>query len=140
MNVLTFSHQEFNYFFGRQDDYFLLFSSAEEPLLIRNRCPHRGGPLHLGEVDASGDSLICPWHGTKVRHAVLRRAALPLVSRAGSVTVVLDEPPGSLTPAHRMVLANQACGRCHERGPVEAGQAHSDGAAAGRSGSASRLH
>ena len=28
---------------------------------IRNRCPHAGGPLHQGKMDAEGN-IECPWH------------------------------------------------------------------------------
>ncbi len=30
--------------------------------VLDNRCPHQGGPLGDGEIDAAGN-VICPWHG-----------------------------------------------------------------------------
>ncbi|WP_309606092.1 Rieske (2Fe-2S) protein [Phenylobacterium sp.] len=42
-------------------EYFLL-SVDGELYLAPNRCPHRGGPLKFGRLDAAGD-LICPMHG-----------------------------------------------------------------------------
>jgi nitrite reductase/ring-hydroxylating ferredoxin subunit len=32
---------------------------------LHDRCAHRGGPLHDGELD--GDCIACPWHGTLFR-------------------------------------------------------------------------
>ena len=32
---------------------------------LADRCSHRGGPLHEGELD--GDCIACPWHGTRFR-------------------------------------------------------------------------
>jgi nitrite reductase/ring-hydroxylating ferredoxin subunit/uncharacterized membrane protein len=32
---------------------------------LADRCAHRGGPLHEGELD--GDCISCPWHGTRFR-------------------------------------------------------------------------
>ena len=32
---------------------------------LADRCAHRGGPLHEGDID--GDCISCPWHGTRFR-------------------------------------------------------------------------
>ena len=32
---------------------------------LHDRCTHRGGPLHRGELD--GDTVTCPWHGSCFR-------------------------------------------------------------------------
>ena len=32
---------------------------------LADRCAHRGGPLHEGELE--GDCIACPWHGTLFR-------------------------------------------------------------------------
>ncbi len=32
---------------------------------MADRCAHRGGPLHEGELE--GDCIACPWHGTRFR-------------------------------------------------------------------------
>lgn len=42
-------------------EYFLL--SVDEALfLVRNQCPHRGGPLKFGYIN-SAEALVCPQHG-----------------------------------------------------------------------------
>ena len=42
-------------------DYFLL-SKDGELYLVPNACPHRGGPLKFGRLNAAGE-LVCPMHG-----------------------------------------------------------------------------
>lgn len=42
------------------EDYFLLCHKGEL-FLIANRCPHRGGPLKFGFIDAD-EAIICPMH------------------------------------------------------------------------------
>jgi len=42
-------------------EYFLL-SARGELYLVPNRCPHRGGPLKFGRLNAAGE-LVCPMHG-----------------------------------------------------------------------------
>jgi nitrite reductase/ring-hydroxylating ferredoxin subunit len=41
-------------------EYFLL-SHDDALYLIANQCPHRGGPLKFGFVNASGE-IVCPLH------------------------------------------------------------------------------
>ena len=42
-------------------EYFLLCAKGEL-YLVPNRCPHRGGPLKFGRLNAAGE-LVCPMHG-----------------------------------------------------------------------------
>lgn len=42
------------------EEYFLLCHSGDL-YLIANRCPHRGGPLKAGFINAEGE-LVCPMH------------------------------------------------------------------------------
>jgi nitrite reductase (NADH) small subunit len=42
-------------------EYFLL-SADGELYLVPNVCPHRGGPLKFGRLNAAGE-LVCPMHG-----------------------------------------------------------------------------
>ena len=41
-------------------EYFLL-SHDDALYLVANRCPHRGGPLKFGFVNAD-DEIVCPLH------------------------------------------------------------------------------
>ena len=42
-------------------EYFVL-SADRELYLVPNVCPHRGGPLKFGRLNAAGE-LVCPMHG-----------------------------------------------------------------------------
>jgi nitrite reductase (NADH) small subunit len=52
------------------------------------RCPHRGGPLHLAQVEPGRSRLICPWHGRGFSVQKLVTAGPPAVRRSDQVTVV----------------------------------------------------
>lgn len=43
----------------------LLVRQGERICALADRCNHRGGPLHEGEI--SGGSVTCPWHGSRFR-------------------------------------------------------------------------
>ncbi len=42
-----------------------LFNLGESYHAVDDTCPHRGGPLSEGEVE--GDTVTCPWHGSKFK-------------------------------------------------------------------------
>lgn len=42
------------------EEYFLLCHIGQF-YLVANRCPHRGGPLKAGFINADGE-LVCPMH------------------------------------------------------------------------------
>ncbi|MFW5415266.1 Rieske 2Fe-2S domain-containing protein [Nocardiopsis sp. CNT-189] len=76
--------------------------------VIRSRCPHRGGPLHLGTVSAEGgaERLRCPWHGTEFPLARLCARGVPTVQAGGEVHAYPPAAPGdSAHSAHQIVLA-----------------------------------
>ncbi|HEV2531032.1 Rieske (2Fe-2S) protein [Phenylobacterium sp.] len=64
------------------EEYFLL-GHDEALYLVRNRCPHRGGPLKAGFINAAGE-LVCPMH--RGAFAVDQLISLP-------TTIRLDEGP-----------------------------------------------
>jgi nitrite reductase/ring-hydroxylating ferredoxin subunit len=41
----------------------LLLKTPTKLYALANRCAHMGGPLNEGKLD--GDSVICPWHGSR---------------------------------------------------------------------------
>ena len=46
---------------------------------VNGSCPHRGGPLFLGQLNPTKDAIICPWHGKQCQLKVLINNALPAV-------------------------------------------------------------
>ena len=42
----------------------LVYRSGSEVFAIADRCSHRGGPLHEGEVDKQECTVTCPWHAS----------------------------------------------------------------------------
>ncbi|MEU3525162.1 Rieske 2Fe-2S domain-containing protein [Streptomyces sp. NPDC038707] len=62
--------------------------------VMRARCPHRGGPLHLAGVAEDGVRLVCPWHERKTSVARMR-AEVPAVRVGGRVTAVFPERPAA---------------------------------------------
>jgi hypothetical protein len=87
---------------------YFVFESEGRHELVLDRCPHRGGPLSLARLTPDGRRLTCPWHGTRVATAALRRKSLPMV-RSGHEAVIVfpglaDQVP--ITLVRRQILAN----------------------------------
>ncbi|SER27375.1 Rieske 2Fe-2S domain-containing protein [Actinokineospora terrae] len=59
------------------------------------RCPHRGGPLHLGVFEPDRPRLVCPWHerASSVTRAIT--AGVPVVRNGNRATAVFPHPPGT---------------------------------------------
>ncbi|MCA1568070.1 MAG: Rieske 2Fe-2S domain-containing protein [Acidobacteria bacterium] len=90
MLVLTFDPEKFNFVAAGDDSYFLLRFPDGSRVMFQDRCAHRGSPLHLGCWNAGENALVCSSHQTKYPERVLRRQGVPLIYRAGRVTVLLD--------------------------------------------------
>jgi len=50
---------------GEGGDIALFRTSTDEVFALRDRCPHKGGPLSQGMVH--GNQVTCPLHGWKLR-------------------------------------------------------------------------
>jgi len=68
---------------------------------LAGKCPHRGGPLHLGSLDESLEFIVCPWHHNKTRVTALAGRSLPTVRRGSDVTVVVGVEAGETPHAIR---------------------------------------
>jgi len=61
------------------EEYFVL-SVDEQLYLVRNSCPHRGGPLKFGHVDEQ-NRIVCPMHhnATSVETLLAQATTVKLV-------------------------------------------------------------
>lgn len=76
--------------------------------VLASRCPHRGGPLHLGRVE--GGRLRCPWHGNAFRLDRLCERGVPAVRTGDRITAYVPaapEPEDLPIPVRQMVLAQE---------------------------------
>lgn len=89
------------------DRYFVLRADGRS-LLVRDECPHRGGPLSLARRTPDGRRLSCPWHGTKVGVAAVKRSCLPMVRSGDEAVVLLTETAADVpvSVVHKEILAN----------------------------------
>jgi hypothetical protein len=78
--------------------YFLLEEGSEAPAMAGARCPHRGGPLHLGATSMDRRRIVCPMHGLGTPVAALRRAALPTVVRSDEIVVLVPAEEAAAEP------------------------------------------
>lgn len=56
---------------------FLLDTPDGAPAIVDGTCPHRGGPLALGQYDCKTATLRCPWHGRRHKRRQLLARAWP---------------------------------------------------------------
>jgi nitrite reductase/ring-hydroxylating ferredoxin subunit len=72
--------------------YFLHRDRDGAYVLIRARCPHRGGPLFLGTVqDGAAESIRCPWHDSVVSVKAMQKKAPPMVVNGSECRVILGD-------------------------------------------------
>jgi nitrite reductase/ring-hydroxylating ferredoxin subunit len=74
-------------------------------------CPHRGGPLHLAQVEPGRSRLICPWHARATSVTKFVKAGLPAVRRGDQVTIVFPhQTETEVVIGHRPMSAALAVG------------------------------
>lgn len=106
MLVITFDPERFNFVAAGDDSYFLLRLPDGGRIMFKDRCAHRGSPLHLGCWDTGERALVCSSHQTRYPERALRRQGVPLIYRGGRVTVVLDvDSPAGARLARKNILA-----------------------------------
>jgi nitrite reductase/ring-hydroxylating ferredoxin subunit len=93
MLIVRFDTRKINFLRIGDTPYFLLETGGGRRALVRDTCPHRGGPLHLACHDESGSKLICPWHEAKVAVSWLLGSAVPLVCAGNQAVAVFPVPP-----------------------------------------------
>lgn len=62
-----------------KNERFFILTLPEKRFLISDKCPHRGGPLSLGQLCEKSESIRCPWHDGMFRCAALIKKSLAAV-------------------------------------------------------------
>jgi nitrite reductase/ring-hydroxylating ferredoxin subunit len=95
LKVLRFQADEANLIELGSRSYFLHRTRADAYVLIRARCPHRGGPLFLGSVQHGPvESIRCPWHDSVVSVQAMQKKAPPMVVNGSECRVIVDDVAG----------------------------------------------
>lgn len=77
------------------DRRLFLFTAREQPCVVDDTCPHRGGPLSFGEIDEEAQTLKCKWHDMRHGLCRLKDKAAPSILNNGTLTIYL---PGERRP------------------------------------------
>lgn len=92
MKILRFDKSKANLVELGDHAYMVHRNNAGKYLLIRATCPHRGGPLFLGEIlKDPTESIRCPWHESVASVHVLRKKAPPMVVNGSACQVVVKD-------------------------------------------------
>ena len=90
MKAISLSINHANYVSVEEKTYFLK-RHAYSTQLLPTACPHRGGPLHMGEVTGDGQSVICPWHDNPYKLCNLEKKSLPTVRVGNQISTVVGD-------------------------------------------------
>jgi hypothetical protein len=95
LKIIHFQAHEANLIELASRSFFLHRTRDGAYVLIRARCPHRGGPLFLGRViDEPVESIRCPWHDSVVPvHAMQKKTPAMVVNRT-DCRVIVDDANG----------------------------------------------
>lgn len=88
MLMLEFDSERYNYICLDGEPYFVFKLPGGRMAVLPDRCPHRGGPLHLGTSDCKKYTLTCPWHETVFLQRALMRKAIPAVTLGRRITAL----------------------------------------------------
>ena len=116
MKILRFQRDQANLIELGDRSYFLHCDHAGAYVLIRARCPHRGGPLFLGTVqDGPAESIRCPWHDTVVSVKALQKKAPPMVVNGSECLVIIGDgiPEGHVRCVRTLLNEPASEASCH---------------------------
>jgi hypothetical protein len=92
MRILRFHKDEANLVELGDQSYLVHRNRAGAYMLIRARCPHRGGPLFLGTVlSGPTESIRCPWHDSVVPVQAMQKKAPPMVVNGLECRVIIRD-------------------------------------------------
>lgn len=108
MMLVEFNLNEANYLVVGEEPFFVLATCDDKHLVCYDRCPHRGGPLHLGKRDCRTGSLTCPWHETVFTERAMCQRGVPAVVNGDTVTAVFPcEEDREVHCSYRRIIANE---------------------------------
>ena len=116
MKILRFQMDEANLVELGDQSYMVHRNRAGGFVLIRARCPHRGGPLFLGTtLNGETESIRCPWHDTVVPVQAMQRKAPPMVVNRSECRVIVGDAAGESSVRWVRTLLDQQAGEapCH---------------------------
>lgn len=106
MPVIKFDPNLSNFIVDGNERFFTI-TLDNRSFVVRDNCPHRGGPIHLGQFDCQKNTIICPWHGLTVSTTSLQQLAIPVVWRYDVALAVIVEAEGkseSITLQNRHIM------------------------------------
>ena len=108
MMVLEFEPDQHNYIVVGEEPFFVLKTCDDRVMVCPDACPHRGGPLHLGEMDCRTRSLTCPWHDTTLMETALAKRGVPSVANRQTITAIFTAEPETPVRRHwKRIIANE---------------------------------
>jgi nitrite reductase/ring-hydroxylating ferredoxin subunit len=101
MRVVHLAGEGDNYIEMGDERYLVLQDASLGCHTVSATCSHRGGPLHLGQVDETRRFIVCPWHKNRTSIERLLTNGLPTVRSRGRVTVVFGEEATGVPHTYR---------------------------------------
>lgn len=90
MKTISLNMEQAHYVAVDEKTYFLK-RQAYATQLLPTACPHRGGPLHMGELSDDQQSVICPWHDNAYKVCNLEKKSLPTVRVRDRLSTVVGD-------------------------------------------------
>ncbi|CDH21144.1 hypothetical protein XBKQ1_2930001 [Xenorhabdus bovienii str. kraussei Quebec] len=74
--------------FPAENERSVVYVENNKIIALNDKCPHRGGPIHLCKKHANG-ILECLWHGTKIKKPSMSKDVSAIYYRAtGKIILV----------------------------------------------------
>ncbi|MCH9744915.1 MAG: Rieske 2Fe-2S domain-containing protein [Gammaproteobacteria bacterium] len=103
---IKFKIDNVNFIITDKAHYFLLVHKGQY-YFVNNRCPHRGGPLHLGRLSGDGKKILCPMHNFGANKESMCKKGLPCIHRNGHMIVLIGKDEKLLALKKTVILVNE---------------------------------